>query len=109
MSVIFYTAVLIEVFQDIWLVGYTFLKEMHDSLFTVEREAIAKELPKPYIFQHFNVKLFDLRAAVEGLARSINPLIEAFNENHRLPQYILVIPDKDILLNIKSCESYRAA
>ena len=40
-----------------------------------------------------------------GLARMLNPLVEVMNEHKRLPRFILVIPDKDLLQAIKRSAS----
>ena len=66
--------------------------------------AIKKREPLPYMYDKFNIKEFYPRSGTKGLARLLNPFIEAFNEHHRLPKYIIFIPDKDVLANIKDYE-----
>ena len=57
----------------------------------------------PYLFQHYNVKSYynTTSPASKGLARLLNLLIEALNERARLPKYIIMIPDKDIIIETK--------
>ena len=37
-------------------------------------------------------------AGYSGIARMLHPLIKALNQEHHLPKYILMLPDRDILL-----------
>ena len=52
----------------------------------------------PYIFRNFNVKTYygKFNKGSKSLARLVNPLIEALNENDHLPKICLILPDKDI-------------
>ena len=90
------------------------MHDILDALFTSDRAASAKtknnkNTPCPYIFQHFNICGFYPRVQTQGLMRFINPLIEALNKHHCLPKILVIVPDKDILRCIQSCESFRAA
>ena len=66
-----------------------------------KKAAIMKKNSPPYLFQHFNIKEYYAEAATRGLARFVNLLIEALNDRKRLPRYIMVIFDKDLLIAIK--------
>ena len=58
--------------------------------------------PPPYLFQYYNIDgLYPpTRSDVKSvLARIFNALVEKFNESIYLPRYIVIIPDKDIIVN----------
>ena len=80
-------------------------------LHALQREAITqrKLLNAPFILKYFNVKSYYACNSTEGLARFTNPLADALNANHRLPKFIIVIPDKDLLQSTKHKSSFRAA
>ena len=58
----------------------------------------------PYVFKQFNVLPYynTKSSALYGLARQLNPLIEALNERPKLPKYILLVPDRDIINETKA-------
>ena len=57
----------------------------------------------PFFFEYYNLSAYyktsDVRTPV--LARINNALVEAMNKEIKLPRYILIIPDKDILEDAK--------
>ena len=87
---------------DIWFVGNMFIKTNIDELFNLKKKAITKRKPIPYIFDMFNIKGYWSGLTARGLPRLLNPITDAFNDNHRLPKYIIIIPDKDLLMAIRN-------
>ena len=58
----------------------------------------------PYLFDYYNVvgkAMTDSFSTRNGLARIINPLVDALNSAVRLPRFVIVIPDWDILRDMK--------
>ena len=53
------------------------------------------------MYQMFNVDKFYSDLMTKGIARVFNLLIEALNEK-RLPKYILILQDKDLITNMKT-------
>ena len=94
----------VEAYHDVWVLGDTFLKETVNSLIALNNSASSKNCTPPYLFQQYNVKPFYnvKTSAARGLACLLNPLLEALNEQARLPKYIIMIPDKDIIVETKS-------
>ena len=87
----------VEAFYDVWILGDNFAKEASPSLQALKRKSIASKLPLPYIFQHFNVCEYQAGTGFSGIAHMIHPLVQALNNHFRLPKYIIMMPDKDIL------------
>ena len=54
-------------------------------------------LSRLFIFKQFNVSAYYPGLVVRGLNRMIFPLVEALNSRHKIPKYIIVIPDKDLI------------
>ena len=53
---------------------------------------------KPYLFEQFNViPYYTMGLSANALIRISKKLVEAFNEAHHLPKYIIILPDKDLI------------
>ena len=90
-----------EAIFDFWILGYRFLQSLTNEFDAMLEEAKRdkKKLP-PYIQDYFNVKFFaDVKASAldKSITRILNSLTEAVNERNRLPKFLLVIIDKDML------------
>ena len=92
----------VEAIYDCWILGDEFLKEMMNSLHALCHKAKRLNSTPPHIFQTYNVKDYHSGGMYKGIARMIKPMVEALNDRHRLPRFILVIPDMDILKHLKS-------
>ena len=79
--------------------GDDFPRENFKSLETITNEAKSVNKPPPYMEDKYNVRaLYKARStAVSTVARMLNAVIDAMNEFDRLPKYIVVIPDSDII------------
>ena len=90
----------IEAFYDIWILGDTLVKDTIDSLHALKRKAVAVNLPGNILFllKMFNVRDYTSGSGYSGLACMLHPLVQGLNACHRLPKYILIMPDKDILV-----------
>ena len=60
-----------------------------------KRAKINKHSP-PYIYEMFNINGYFAGITAKGPLKLVNPLIDALNDDHHLPRYILFIPDKDL-------------
>ena len=95
----------VEAFHDLWIIKDVFLKDTINSLISLHNAAkVNKKLSTPYIYKHYNVLPYHVTrsSALKGLARQLNPLLEALNERPRLPKYILLVPDRDIINETKA-------
>ena len=67
---------------------------------------VAKKDP-PYIFQMYNLTGYFAGYGTKGSLKLINPLIDALNDIHHLPEMIIVIPDIDLLMDKKFNSTYK--
>ena len=87
---------------DLWLLGDNFLQDIFGSFEALRyySQKNNEEIP-PYIQQYFNVKECYHASLTSGVKFTmvwmINTLIEVITDRKRIPKYLLVIPDKDIL------------
>ena len=75
-----------------------------EDSFTISNKKVNNDKEKPsklYMQQYFNVKAFYPGLAVRGICRMTYPLVEALNTRGRIPKYIIIIPDKDIIYSLQ--------
>ena len=92
----------IAAYHDIWLIGDDFLYEMLPVLQTMKSEALAQKKTIPYIFKYYNVAGFysnPLSLNKSVMARIFNSVVEALNENIKLPKFVVFMPDIDFPRN----------
>ena len=104
-SVSFYFfADLAPVLLDIWFVRDNFLADSFSKLSELTEEAIKDcSQDKFYMQEYYNIHgCFELaQSGVQRVtARIINLLIAACNKFHKLPRFIVVMPDKDLLCDM---------
>ena len=85
-----------------WLVGDDFLKDSVGMFTAMKNRAVRKGTTKPYLFDWFNISSYHTQLATRGISRTLMPFIEALNENVRLLKYIMMIPDKDMIVAMKN-------
>ena len=60
-----------------------------------------KKFPDLYIQEYYNPRFYYSNVGIKSAAaRIVNALIEALNERDRLPKFVIVFMDRDILMNI---------
>ena len=94
---------------DIWIIGDTFLHDITGTLQTMKVEAkMNKKAPSLYIHEYYNVFTY-IQPITSGVHRCVaqvlNALTEALNNRARLPHFIVVILDKDL---IDECDPFKA-
>ena len=87
----------VEAFFDVWILGDNFTKEAEPVLQAFKRKALAANSSLPYMLQCYNVRVFYAGTGYSGAAQLIHPLVQALNAHHRLPKYIFMLPDKDLI------------
>ena len=95
-----YFAVNVLVIFDIWIMGDHFLDESAGALQAMMNEAdLNKQMvPQLYINKYYNTITFTKdNKADPCIARVINSLTEAFNSRRRLPHFLVIVLDKDII------------
>ena len=55
----------------------------------------------PYLFQYYNVMVKYPGLATRGIARILNPLVEALNKQHQTQKYLILVPDKDLITSLQ--------
>ena len=55
-----------------------------------------------FLYHNFNIKTYYPTLTMRGLNRIIYPFNDAMNANYHIPQYIIVVPDKDMLAKLSS-------
>ena len=96
----------IEALRDLWIVGDV-LCEIYNGLLAIRATARINKRSPPYIFDHYNVFGFFANLTFyvrSSLARILNAVIEGINTKSKLPRYVIIIPDKDILESFKFCD-----
>ena len=86
--------------MDVWFLGDSFLKENFTSFQAVKTRAIKENASPPYLFDYYNVyPLYQnpVSSTRPRLTRIINALLDKLNEEEKLPRYIIIILDKDII------------
>ena len=89
---------------DLWLLGDTFLKDIIGSFEAIRYQAQRDKEEVPlYIQDTFNVYPYYGSASSgvkHSITRIVNSLIEAIKEHRRLPKYLVVIIDLDMLRDV---------
>ena len=84
-----------------WIGGDAFLHEVHKAILDIHDSAREEKSLMPYIFDYYNIKFFmekQLHPQKNMMARIVNSLIEALNENKaNLPCFVLVMLNADIM------------
>ena len=88
--------------KEIWIVGDHFLHESFNILqdmrvSTASKTSLTDQL---YIYLYYNIVLFFTSGTSQIrslMARVINSIIEGLNSKERLPKYVLILLDKDLI------------
>ena len=89
--------------EDIWFMGDNFLVSTLHSFQTMRTAARLNWKPVPYIYEQFNVTFAYINQTTyirSTAARILNALIETLNRKNKLPTYIVIVVNKDLLANI---------
>ena len=96
----------VPAFFDIWVVGDHFLdsvvnkwQELQNTSW-LDRKNKNKDRPTLYMADYYNVRPFcytQTATVKPAIARIVNSLIDGVNQEHRLPKYLIVVIDWDII------------
>ena len=93
-------------FNDVWFLGDRFVESIRNTFLDMQQnmEKNRRNSVPPFMLEYFNVKmLHDANNAQNSLiiSRTLNNLIQSFNAPlARLPKYLIVVMDEDILWDI---------
>ena len=79
------------------MVGEAFLRDTMKELSEMTKKAKIKKVNPPYMYEMFNINGYFAGMGTQGPLKLVNPLVDALNDDHHLPKYILFIPDKDLM------------
>ena len=91
----------VKAVKDVWIIGDSFLHDVFTTFQASKTEVFVEKVKPPYLYDYYNIHYgfhppLSLMKSVG--ARISNSLIELLNWNEfRLPKYIIVIPDKDLI------------
>ena len=93
----------VEAFFDIWLLGDRFLRYIYNEFESMMQQSQMNNDCEPfYMNKYHNVMgFFDEKEVIpEGMARIINSLLEVINTRQRLPRFLLIAIDKDVIQDL---------
>ena len=90
----------VHAIHDVWILGDHFVKDNINALYALKAKALACKAEIPLIFQHYNVLEFYTGSGFSGITQMLHPLIIALNQVPHLPKYIIILPDRDILVTL---------
>ena len=85
---------------DIWLIGDAFLRDIFPTLQAMNTQSVVAQKARPFMYEYYNVipeYPVSSNYTKSTAVRIFNQLVSLMNEKERLPKYILLLPDKDIL------------
>ena len=71
----------------------------------IQLAAVKNRRSSPYLFDMFNIHSY-YGSAGWGLNRILNLLVDALNERPHLPKILVMVPDKDIIANLKDKQTH---
>ena len=92
-----------QAIYDVWFIGDAFFREIHATLLDMRNSALVNKINPPYVFEYYNVFGYMMNAnngTRRTVAHILNAAIEGLNSRERLPHFIVVIIDKDIIEDI---------
>ena len=88
----------IKTLNDVWIVGDDFLKDITHSLQDLKIKASAANKALPYIYERYNISLiYKSPLTSDAYSRILTAFTNAMNKKFKLPKYVIVVPDKDLL------------
>ena len=105
---LFCSIAVIQALFDIWFIGDHFVREVYNAFRGIINAAkLNKKSWKPYLLDYYNSKGYYYQSnnwLESATSWILNKLTEALNENDRLPKYIVMMPDKDIIADLNDFE-----
>ena len=89
--------------QSVICIGDEFLRGISSTMKGMKSDANLEKHVMLYLYQQYNFTMHHPRqmpGTRPSIARILNALIKAFNEDELLPKYIIIMPDKDIISSI---------
>ena len=93
----------IEAVEDIWLIGDQFFNGVFPQLQHLKTSAQIAGNRLPFIYEQFNITGYSNGnvSSKNAFSRMYNSFIQALNNKFKLPRYVVLIPDNDLVKSIK--------
>ena len=77
------------------------MKSSIQTLYDMRKLAIKMNQPQPYLFQQYNVTgFYPTTIGIKNMVnRFLYAFVDALNEHYRLPKLMIIMPDKDLLMD----------
>ena len=97
----------VESFFGAWIIGDNFLDDYCNTLESMITEANEnRKLLQPYMNEYYNIKRFTDPVCVDrSVACIVNLLIDGLNQRHKLPCFLIVIINTDIIADFNIFKS----
>ena len=79
------------------MIGVEFLHDAMKELSSMTKSTKLKKKETPYMYQMYNITGYFTVLGTRGPLKIINPVIDALNDMDKLPKFMQIIPDKDLL------------
>ena len=92
----------IAALANIWFLGNNILHEWYPSFTALKNQAIKSKMPWPYLFAYYNVDVIYTKQLSDEktlMGKMLNSLIKKLNEVKHLPRYIVIIFDKELIVD----------
>ena len=89
--------------RSVWLIDDDFLTEMYPIFAKMKNRAKISNRSVPFLFDYYNITCFTtnpLSVLTDTMTRIVNCVIKGLNESARLPRFIIVIPDLDVVRHV---------
>ena len=89
--------------KEVWMVGDDFLNSTYDTFITMRKRLKKEENAMPYIYKQYNISYLiedQLEGNTNAVAKILNAVIKGLNETAKLPRFIIIIPENDILKSV---------
>ena len=85
--------------QDMWFIGDVFLREAFNTFISMRNQAAIQKKQPPYIFKYYNVFGYfqSKNSMVCGITRVLNAAVEGLNARIKLPRFMVIVQDTDII------------
>ena len=86
-------------YQDAWFIGDNFLREIFNAFVNLRNHAGVNRKRPPYLYDFYNIFGYfqNRQSMVLGMTRLFNSFVETLNNRLKLPKYIFMILDGDLL------------
>ena len=89
--------------RDVWIAGDSFLISMFSKLQALNSSAVSTNKTRPFIYEMYNVSAWT-GSGKKCITRIVNALVAALNEKTILPKYILMVIDRDIIMDTEKVD-----